>query len=73
MENTKNEKQCVIHDVSGWFLVEIMKPMSTTFKQGINAWCKYTSDRKDFILKTLAEDYEQSFGFAYRPNFKTCH
>jgi len=71
--NLKNEKQCAIHDVSDWFLVEITKPMSTTFKQGMNAWCKYTSNRNDFKLKTLSDDYEQGFGFAYRPHFKTCH
>ena len=72
-DNLKNEQRCTIHDVSGWFLVEITKPMSTKFKQGMNAWCKYTSNRNDFKLKTLAEDYEQGFGFAYKPHFKTCH
>ena len=51
--NLKNEQQCAIHDVSVWFLVEIIKPMSTTFKQGMNAWCKYTSNRNDFKLKNI--------------------
>ena len=40
-----------IQVVSGRFLVEITKPMSTTFKQGMNAWCKYTSDRKDLDFR----------------------
>ena len=74
--NASNEAESpafLVGAVSGWFLVEITKPMSTTFKQGMNAWCKCTSDRKDFILKTLANDYAQEFGFAYRPHFKTCH
>jgi hypothetical protein len=73
MMNNLENSTLPIHDVSGWFLVEIIKPMSTTFRQGMNAWCKYTSERKDFTLKTLAEDYEQGFGFAYKPHFKTCH
>ena len=59
-----------LHLQDGWFLVEIIKPMSTTFKQGMTAWCKYTSNRKDFKLKTLTNNYEQEFGFAYIPHFK---
>jgi len=61
------------NDGSVWFLVKITKPISTAFQKGMDAWCKYINDRNDFKLKTLTEDYEQGFGFAYRPHFKTYH
>ena len=54
---------------NGWFLVHIIKPMSTEFRQDNIAWCKYINDRKDFTLKKINGVYEQPFGFAYESCF----
>lgn len=51
-----------------WFAVRIIKPISTRFAVNSVVWCRYISDRKDFILKTVCGKYEQEFGFAYLSN-----
>ena len=53
----------------GWFLVEIIKPMSVDFRKGMLVWCKYTTDRRDFILLE-SNEHSQVFGYDYRPCFK---
>ncbi len=60
-------------EISNLTLVEIIRPCSTIFKIGDSAWHEPSGKRGDFNLSTLDRNYTQSFGFAYKNNFKNLH
>ena len=49
-------------DVSCEFLIEIIKPMSQTFKKSNHGWMKYINKRTGIRLTTLEGDRTECFG-----------
>jgi len=60
------------YDLTRTFEVRIIKPMSTIFRVGMYAVCRYTSERGDFTLKMtiFGESVSQEFGFACQSHIK---
>lgn len=61
------------NEVTDKFLIEVVHPLSSTFRPGMVAFCQYTSLRKDFRLTKISGnllEISQGFGCVYRAHLR---